>query len=641
MARGRAWALLLALVLTLSVRRADGDISAARGRTHAEAQTEAQTAETLLAELSAAALDAESAVVRGRGQGKGRGKGQAQLLGQNRGRNFVQNLAMNLGKNLETDLINGKGQGKGKAGTETQEELAARLAVQTRAQVWAKQQAKSMARAEAQQMAKEQAQLQQEARDSARTEATVLQQMEAELAHAQKVASANLPRLARNPRLARKYNPPNQTEEQILLETMLHPEQVLRKQRQLDAERERKRLAKIPPKPEDQKVSSDRDDSDAKDSILNFLEVEAAPKPWGKARPHTPRPPSWWPSSQQAQKAETTALPAMSLSDIASRALGGVDGQKHSAGVSDATAMGGVSLSDIARSAFRGMNIHGLASLPSRQQRIETARSDGTASASNTIRQLQHEQQLATPPTSLLSMSQAGRHYYPPHLSARQINFHQTQDYNSMLQLHAGRLKAMGNQIPGMGKSNGAFRSELFDSFNSRLRNDAAEQFSSILNKAESHDNAQEAKAREVGAGEFVHAGLPSVSVSSSAPVDPTLTMSSGDNPFAGQIPPPSGVKYSYASNSGSGLPPPPPPPDTPPPPRLLGTPPPVSSPYALRNEMQEHISPPAPVSSDGIDHSFLPKVPPAKSGITHTSSVENDKLGPQGAPATPQTIPI
>ena len=151
-----------------------------------------------------------------------------------------------------------------------------------------------MARAEAKQMAKEQAQLQQEARESARTQATVLQQMEAELVHAQKVAAANLPSLVRNPRLAKKYARPNQTEAEILLETVLHPDQVLKRQRSLDAERERLRMAKIPPKPED-KPSELKERSDRAESLLSFLEVEASPRPWaaqgdmGKSRtsPHT------------------------------------------------------------------------------------------------------------------------------------------------------------------------------------------------------------------------------------------------------------------------------------------------------------------------------------------------------------------
>ena len=345
--------------------------------------------------------------------------------------------------------------------------------------------------------------------------------------------------------------------------------------------------------------------------------------------------------------AAAAAAAPMSLSDIASRALGGtgVD-NRHSAGVSRTsnTEMGrSLSMSDLARAAFQGMG--GGISVQPPQQHQQQSRSHqtgldkGTMSASQTMQQLQQEQQMATPPTSLLSMNT--RHGFRQQQQLKQRRgflFNGGGSANSHLPqpgLNADAGQTRPNQQ--------AFRSELFDSFNSRLRSDAASQFGTILNRAEAREGAQEAKAREVGGGERVPQGLPSVSISSSPPVDPTLSSSSGGDPFAGQMPPPSGVKYTYGSNEklgGSGLPPPPPPPSTPPPPRMFGSPPPVSSPYALRHEMEEQAGRvPAPIGEDGIDHSFLPRAPVAKK--VPSDNKGSDDSNPQGAPAIAQTIPI
>jgi hypothetical protein len=299
-----------------------------------------------------------------------------------------------------------------------------------------------------------------------------------------------------------------------------------------------------------------------------------------------------------------------------------------------------LSLSDLARAAFQGMGGGIVGRTPPPRQ---PGLGEGTMPASRAMQQLHQEQRMATPPTSLLSMNT--RHRFRQQ-QGRGFLFNgggATDNNNSPQQpgfnVPANGVPANGGQPP---PNQQAFRSELFDSFNSRLRNDAASQFSTILNRAEGRESAREEKAREVGGGERVPQGLPSVSISSSAPVDPTLSSSSGGDPFAGQMPPPSGVEYTYGSNEklgGSGLPPPPPPPSTPPPPRTFGSPPPVSSPYAMRHEMEEQSGRvPAPIGEDGIDHSFLPRAPVAKQIPSDTGSADSS---PQGAPAVAQTIPI
>ena len=111
--------LLLLLLAALALRRCGGDDASARGRTGA--QTEAKTRDALLAELSAAALDAERAVGRGQGRGKGRGQGAAQLLGQNLNRNFARSL----GRDTSMNLGKGRADSEGKAAAESQQELAA------------------------------------------------------------------------------------------------------------------------------------------------------------------------------------------------------------------------------------------------------------------------------------------------------------------------------------------------------------------------------------------------------------------------------------------------------------------------------------------------------------------------------------
>ena len=98
--------------------------------------------------------------------------------------------------------------------------------------------------------------------------------------------------------------------------------------------------------------------------------------------------------------------------------------------------------------------------------------------------------------------------------------------------------------------------------------------------------------------------GLPSMATSNTRPSDPTIGVgSSGGNPFAGKMPPPSAVKYTYgkdASNS-QGLRPPPPPPAAAPPPPPVGQ---GSRAMPLANGPQ----PVKAGSSSGINPAFLPQ---------------------------------
>ena len=157
----------------------------------------------------------------------------------------------------------------------------------------------------------------------------------------------------------------------------------------------------------------------------------------------------------------------MSLSDIASRAMGGTGlDRTHGAGVSanSRAVIGSMSLSDLARAAFQGM---GSWISPQQQDRHqESGRSDSMMSASQAIGRLQLEQRMATPPTALLSVN-AGHHIRltGQNFLNRAVNPHETANVAN------GAQTASHQQ---------AFRSELFDSFNSRLRSDAADQFSTI-----------------------------------------------------------------------------------------------------------------------------------------------------------------
>ena len=122
-----------------------------------------------------------------------------------------------------------------------------------------------------------------------------------------------------------------------------------------------------------------------------------------------------------------------------------------------------------------------------------------------------------------------------------------------------------------------------YNDLNSQLGRDAAKDFQDVRNE----NNAAAARnAPSFGApgGRFspgsgglespANGGLPSMATSNTRPSDPTIGVgSSGGNPFAGKMPPPSAVKYTYGKDArnSQGLRPPPPPPAAAPPPPPVG----------------------------------------------------------------------
>ena len=150
--------------------------------------------------------------------------------------------------------------------------------------------------------------------------------------------------------------------------------------------------------------------------------------------------------------------------------------------------------------------------------------------------------------------------------------------------------------------------------YDQQLRDDAMAQFQSMVDQDKTKSDASNQRNAELQStasnAASSNANVPPPSLFGEG--EPGENLSSGGNPFAGSMPPPSGVKYSYTPISGStngkeNRPPPPPPPGAAVPPSPMGTAPTTTAGGAAR-ENQMHLSSPQPVNPDSlVDYQFLP----------------------------------
>jgi hypothetical protein len=158
-----------------------------------------------------------------------------------------------------------------------------------------------------------------------------------------------------------------------------------------------------------------------------------------------------------------------------------------------------------------------------------------------------------------------------------------------------------------------------FNDLNSQLGNDAAQDFQNVRNEnnaAAARNNAGGRNSFSAGSGGLespANGGLPSMATSNSRPTDPTIGVgSSGGNPFAGTMPPPSAVKYTYGKDvrNTQGRRPPPPPPAAVPPPPPVG-----QGSNAMPLARGPHpVKPSSSSNSNGVNSAFLPQTPQAGS---------------------------
>ena len=162
---------------------------------------------------------------------------------------------------------------------------------------------------------------------------------------------------------------------------------------------------------------------------------------------------------------------------------------------------------------------------------------------------------------------------------------------------------------------------EKSSSFDQQLRSDATQQFQQMVKTDQTRTAATEQRNNELA---NPNSGSNSGSNTNTPPpqlfgdgVSPGEQLSSGGNPFAGSMPPPGGVKYTYsqidASNSNgngnsNGRPPPPPPPAAAAPPSSPGAATPMTTSGGAIRENQIHMAAPQPVNPDSlVDKQFLP----------------------------------
>jgi hypothetical protein len=200
--------------------------------------------------------------------------------------------------------------------------------------------------------------------------------------------------------------------------------------------------------------------------------------------------------------------------------------------------------------------------------------------------------------------------------------FHHQHPFNFLQQQQAQQQQQQLQQQPPPRKK---------QTYDQQLRDDAMAQFQSMVDQDKTKSDASNQRNAELQS-------TTSNTASSNANVPPPSlfgeggpgeNLSSGGNPFAGSMPPPSGVKYSYTPMSGStngkeNRPPPPPPPGAAVPPSPMGTAPTTTAGGAAR-ENQMHLSSPQPVNPDSlVDKQFLPSSGGGGGGSSADSSLSS-----------------
>lgn len=191
------------------------------------------------------------------------------------------------------------------------------------------------------------------------------------------------------------------------------------------------------------------------------------------------------------------------------------------------------------------------------------------------------------------------------------------------LQVQASHSEQQQRQQQQQQSTNKALPAQ--SSFDSQLKNDAAKQFSSMVGKADQQEESSRLMVNELQG----NGSPPSLfGAGSGGSGIPGITLSSGGDPFAGTMPPPSGVKYQYTPipkqgvGSDSSRPPPPPPP-------LHDAPPDSGERGVAGKDLVGTRSIPKPINPDEIvKKEFLPHSPAVASTtatLPSSSSVESD----------------
>jgi hypothetical protein len=579
------------------------------------------------------------------------------------GETSIQNQGKTDTKFHSSDLLKGQGKGKGRHRnrhkgknkvkmTESQRQAAQlenRLKMETHAKTWAKTQARAMAKAAAAQQAKETQRLRAEAAAAAHDELMVLSRMEMDLHKAQRATAASLPKLELNPRLARKA-PKLLTEDEKLLEMLKHPERYVEKHVDLDHPAIPARPNKTIPLITDKllKAVDDIMDSSNKSTPTaintnkkNINSNSSSGKSQGNKNQS---------NIDEAKHAKHIAIARHVVEKIQRH-------HQHKKNISEehkkphARATSFINLASFLNLDASILNGHSLEHLrpkkatnhhyrkhhllrhhaaaptfwPKRRKVIKKASDmrfrQGKADVSKNMKSLVNKV-FSHPfwhsrPTAQQQMQQKQAQQQQQQIRFQQQymkqngQFFSTRGQSPQQQYNNGNV---GGYSGNRGQQRQPQRKNTMDSpfgfndLNSQLGNDAARDFQNVRNdnNAAAARNSNNFGSGSGGLESPANGGLPSMATSNTRPTDPTIGVgSSGGNPFAGKMPPPSAVKYSYGQDARNsrGLRPPPPPPAAVPPPPPVG-------------QGSNAMPGPHPVkpgsSSNSINSAFLPQTPQA-----------------------------
>ena len=509
-------------------------------------------------------------------------------------------------------------------------QLENRLRMATHAKTWAKTQARAMAKAAAAQQAKERQRLRAEAAAAAHDELMVLSRMERDLHKAQRATAASLPKLELNPRLARQ-SPRPLSEDEKLLEMLKHPERYVEKNVDLDD-------PAIPAKPNATqmgKAAGLLDDILATTNPQNSSHVKHAS--------HNSRTKG---NVSKATHAKHLAIARHVIEKIKQHHeyKRNVTAEKKKPHTRATAFLNLASFLNIDSSILHGHSLEHLrpakatnhhyrkkhvvrhhAAAPSfwpkkrvhvkkiPKMRFREGKTNVAKGLSSIVKKVFTHSFWHTRPTAKQQSQQAQQR-----LMQNKMRFQETNAQQNMQNYGFGKnmqqpVRQNGHGHPQTQQRNTVDSPFGYNDLNSQLSRDAAKDFQNVRNE---NNAAAERNSPNFGApgASFssgsgglespANGGLPSMAMSNTRPTDPTIGVgSSGGNPFAGKMPPPSAVTYTYGKDArnSQGLRPPPPPPAAAPPPPPVGQ---GSRAMPLASGPQ----PVKPGSSNGINAAFLPQ---------------------------------
>ena len=548
-----------------------------------------------------------------------------------------------------SDLLKGQGRGHGantgkgrnrhkgrhkskmSASERQRAELENRLRMATHAKTWAKTQARAMAKAAAAQQAKERQRLRAEAAAAAHDELMVLSRMERDLHKAQRATAASLPKLELNPRLARQ-SPRPLSEDEKLLEMLKHPERYVEKNIDLDdpalpAKPNSTHLRQIvgeTPAVKPQKSSHVKHASHSSRTHMAATEgnvsnathakhLAIARHVIEKIQQHHEHKRNITAEKKKPHTRASAFLNLASFLNIDSSILNGhsLEHLRPAKATNHHYRKKHIVRHHAAAPSFwPKKRVH---ARKKSKMRFREGKTNVAKDMASVVKKVFTHSFWHTRPTAKQQAQAAQQRLMQNKMRFQEAYSQQQSQRRGMAPNGQRPTGRNGHSHPQSQQRNTVDSPFGYNDLNSQLGRDAANDFQDVRNE----NNAAAARnAPSFGApgGRFspgsgglespANGGLPSMATSNTRPSDPTIGVgSSGGNPFAGKMPPPSAVKYTYgkdASNS-QGLRPPPPPPAAAPPPPPVGQ---GSRAMPLANGPQ----PVKAGSSSGINPAFLPQ---------------------------------